>query len=203
VNAPRPTPVSNAGYYLVTALLALTVAVGCLVIANELVGAARGGEMPVGSLSVDAALAPGQLRSLPNGIKVHEDVRLSAEVVDPTSAQLLLAAGTQVGPLALLVASLSLLRALARSVREREPFGEANVRRLRALGFLLVVGSPVVAAVNWALRLALGNTSPLSDLSTAGLSIEAAPLIAGLGAFVLAEVFAHGVRLREDVEATI
>jgi hypothetical protein len=35
------------------------------------------------------------------------------------------------------------------------------------------------------------------------LSIQAAPLVAGLGAFVLAEVFAHGVRLREDVEATI
>jgi Protein of unknown function (DUF2975) len=203
VNPPRPTSVSSAGYYLVSALVVLSVVIGCLIIVNELVGAARGGDMPVGSLSVDAALAPDHLRSLPHGIKVHDDLRLSAEVVDPTSAQLLLATGTQVGPLALLIASLWLLRALARSVREREPFGEANVRRLRALGFLLVLGSPAVAVVNWALRLALGNTSPLSDLSTAGLSIQAAPLIAGLGAFVLAEVFAHGVRLREDVEATI
>jgi hypothetical protein len=66
-----------------------------------------------------------------------------------------------------------------------------------------VLGAPAAQIVNWALRLALGNTTPLSDLSTAGLSIQAAPLVAGLGAFVLAEVFAHGVRLREDVEATI
>jgi hypothetical protein len=159
--------------------------------------------MLFGSLAVDATVAPDQLGSLRRGITVHEDARIHAEVVDPTSAQLLLATGTQIGPLALLIAALWLLRDLARSVREGQPFGVANVRRLRTLGFLLVVGAPAVEIINWTLRLALGNTDPLSNLSTVGLSVPAAPLIAGLGAFVLAEVFARGVRLREDVEATI
>ena len=28
-------------------------------------------------------------------------------------------------------------------------------------------------------------------------------LLAGLGAFILAEVFAHGLRMREDLEGTV
>ena len=203
MSPPRPTNLATTGYYLATALLVLAVALGSVVIANTAVGAARSGDMLFGSLAVDATVPPDHLGSLPHGIKVHEDARIRAEVVDPTSAQLLLATGTQVGPLALLIAALWLLRGLARSVREGEPFGAANVRRLRTLGFLLLLGAPAVEIVNWALRLALGNTAPLSDLSTAGLSVQAAPFVAALGAFVLAEVFAHGDRLREDSEATI
>ena len=41
----------------------------------------------------------------------------------------------------------------------------------------------------------LGNSAPTVNL--------AAALLAGLAVLVLAEVFAHGVRLREDVEGTI
>lgn len=205
MNPPRPSASATAGYYLVTALLVLVVAIGSLLIANAAVGAARGGHMPFGgrSLSVDASVTPKDLKSLPRGLRVRDESRVNAEIERPTSAQLLLKAGTRVGPLALLIAALWLLRALAQSVRAGAPFGAPNVRRLRALGFLLLLGYPVVAVLNWALLLALGNTVPLSELSTPGLSIQAAPLLAGLGAFVLAEVFAHGTRLREDVEATI
>jgi hypothetical protein len=181
----------------------LVAVVGSLAIANTAIGAARGGDVPVGSLTVAATVPPDRVGPLPEGIEVHEDARIDAEVVDPTATQLLLATGTMIGPLVLLTAALWLLRGLARSVREGEPFGDANVRRLRTLGFLLVLGAPVVGIVNWSLRLALGNTAPLSDLSTQGLYVQAAPFLAGLGAFVLAEVFAHGARLREDVEATI
>ena len=41
----------------------------------------------------------------------------------------------------------------------------------------------------------LGNSAPTVN--------PAAALLAGLAVLVLAEVFAHGVRLREDVEGTI
>jgi hypothetical protein len=196
----RPT---NLAYYLVTALLALTVVVGSFLILNTTVGALRGGDLPVGMLAVDATVPPDHVGPLPRGIEVHEDALINAELTDPTSAQLVLGTGTVVGPFALLLAVLWLLRGLARSVREGAPFGSGNVRRLRLLGFLLLLGTPVVAILNWTLRLALANTAPLSDLSTTGLSIEPAPFVAALGAFVLAEVFAHGLRLREDVEATI
>lgn len=205
MNRSRPSAPTSASYYLVTALLVLVAAIGSLLIANAVIGAARGGHTLVGAraLSVDASVAPDHLKSLPPGIRVRGDAQVTAEVEHPTSAQLLLSAGTWVGPLALLIAALWLLRRLAQSVKAGEPFGPPNVRRLRTLGFLLLLGYPSVQIANWALMLALGNTAPLSDLSTPGLSIQAAPLLAGLGALVLAEVFAHGVRLREDVDATI
>ena len=44
---------------------------------------------------------------------------------------------------------------------------------------------------------------PTIDLGSEGLSIPGNALLAGLGVFILAEVFAYGSRLREDVEATI
>jgi hypothetical protein len=203
MNALRPTTLGTTGFYLVTALLALVAAVGLLVIANTLGGALNGGDLPFGSLSVGASLDPSQLGPLPRGVEVHQEARIQAELTAPTAAQSLLAAATQVGPFVLLVAALWLLRGLARSVRERSPFGPANVRRLRWLGFLLLLGTPAVEIVNWTLRLALGNTDPLSELSTTGFSLSVTPLIAGLGALLLAEVFAQGVRFREDSEATI
>jgi hypothetical protein len=106
----------------------------------------------------------------------------------------------------LLAGALWLLRGLARSVREGDPFGPANVQRLRRLGLLLVVGAPAVAVVNWALRLSLANTLPANafgNVGFPGFSFPFVLLLAGLGAFILAEVFAHGLWLREDVEGTI
>jgi hypothetical protein len=205
VNPPRPSGPSTTGYYLVTALLVVAVAFASLLIVSTTVGALRGGNTLFGGpkLAVDATLPADHLKSLPPGVSVRDDARVKVEIGNPTSAQLLLSTGTHIGPLALLIAALWLLRGLARSVREREPFGGANVTRLRTLGFLLLLGYPAVELVNWALRLALSNTATLSDLTTPGLTVQAPPLLAALGAFILAEVFARGTGLREDVEATI
>ena len=41
------------------------------------------------------------------------------------------------------------------------------------------------------------------DLGSEGFSIPLGALVGGLGAYILADVFAYGRRLREDVEATI
>jgi hypothetical protein len=89
-----------------------------------------------------------------------------------------------------------------------DPFGAANVRRLRGIGFVLIVGAPVVELINYGLRTALYNDlpatgSPALDIGAPGFSLPAGALLGGLGAFVLAEVFAYGVRLREDVDGTV
>ena len=127
-------------------------------------------------------------------------------VAHPTKAQVALEAGLELAPLVLFVIGLWLLRGVAGSVRKGDPFAPVNVRRLRGIGALLVVGSLVLAFVEMSLRQALYHrlpTPPFGNLVTEGLSIHGNAFIAGLGVFVLAEVFAHGVRLREDVEATI
>jgi hypothetical protein len=78
----------------------------------------------------------------------------------------------------------------------------ANVRRLRIIGFILAVGVPVTGYVTQLIDGALAAGSTVGELGQSYTLSGNGPL-AGLGVFVLAEVFAHGVRLREDVEGTV
>jgi len=208
VNQQRPSGPAKAAYFLVNLMLALLLVGAGVEIVSTAVGLARGGNTLLGgrTLPVHAELPQGQIRSLPHGVKLTHDPQVVLEVKDPSATQLLLSTGAAVGPFLLLAGALWLLRGLARSVTEGDPFGFANVQRLRKLGYLLVVGAPIVELVNWALRLSLANTLPpnaFGNVGFPGFSFPFVLLLAGLGAFILAEVFAHGLRLREDVEATI
>ena len=105
-----------------------------------------------------------------------------------------------------MAAVLWLLRGLARSVRQGDPFGAANVRRLRRLGLLFLLGYPVMVTITRLLQDWLVTTLPVLPLGGIGTTLDVInifALLAGLGMFLLAEVFAHGLRLREDVEGTI
>jgi hypothetical protein len=192
---------AQLAYLLVNAMLFLLVAgiaVGVITLAHDLIS---GGGVPV-----HAELLHTDIATLPSGVTVRNNPEVSLEVQDASTKQQLLSAATAIGPALLLAAGIWLLRGLAGSIRRGDPFGPANVRRLRQLGFLLVVGAPVAAVVNWSLRLALVDTLPhdaFGGLSFQGFAFPFTALVAGLGAFILAEVFAYGVRLREDVEATI
>jgi hypothetical protein len=199
---------AKTAYFLVNLLLVLLLLSAAVVTVSTIVGLARGGNTLLGgrTLPIHAELPQEQVKSLPRGVRLTHDPQVTLEVKDPSATQLLLYTGMSVGPFVLLGAALWLLRGLARSVREGDPFGHTNVQRLRKLGFLLVVGAPVVEVINYALRLSLANTLPpnaFGDVGFPGFNFPFALLLAGLGAFILAEVFAHGVRLREDVEGTV
>ncbi len=198
---PRPSGAVTTGYVLVSVLLILAAVVYP---AFQIV---EYGRMLSGSatLDVDAQVNPER-------IDVGEDVHLKGwpevvlEVEDPTTGQVLLSTAEDVGPWLLSVAGLWLLWGLARSVRKGDPFGPQNVKRLRGLGFLLVVGAPLVELFNSAIRASMLNSLPpdrFGDFGMAGFALPATAMVAGLGAFILAEVFAYGLRLREDVEATV
>jgi hypothetical protein len=208
VKAHDPSRSTEIAGFLVNLMLVLLLLGGAVTIVSTAVGLARDGNTLLGgrTLPVHAELRQGQVTSLPHGVLLTHDPDVILEVKDPSATQLLLSTGTAVGPFVLLAGALWLLRGLARSVREGDPFGPANVQRLRGLGFLLVVGAPVVELVNWALRLSLANTLPANafgNVGFPGFNFPFALLLAGLGAFILAEVFAYGVRLREDVEGTV
>lgn len=208
MNPQRPSGPAKTAYFLVNLMLVLLLVGSALEIVSTTVGLARGGNTLLGgrTLPVHAELPQDQVRSLPAGVRLTHDPKVTLEVKNPSATQLLLSDGTGVGPLALLAGALWLLRALARSVREGDPFGPANVQRLRRLGFLLVVGGPVVELVTWTLRLSLANTLPpnaFGNVGFPGFNFPFVWLLAGLGAFILADVFAHGLRLREDVEGTV
>jgi hypothetical protein len=196
------------GYRLVTAMLWFALAFAVVAIASVGVGLARHGDSLLygSTLTVPLQLNPDELRPLPPGVHLRGWPDIAVEVKDPTTKQMLLRSAIDFGLVALFVAGLWLLRGFARSVKDGDPFGARNVDRLRRLGFLLVVGAPLVELLNSALRASLFNALPpgqYGDVGTAGFSLPAGAMLGGLGAFVLAEVFAHGVRLREDVEATI
>jgi drug/metabolite transporter (DMT)-like permease len=80
------------------------------------------------------------------------------------------------------------------------------VTRLRRIGFALAFGAPIVVAVDQLLNKRLFDALPRevkAQLTLPGFSIPWAPIVAGIGAFILAAVFEYGLRLREDVEATV
>jgi hypothetical protein len=198
----------KAGYRLATVVLVLTLVFGVVAVASVGVGLARHGDSILygETLRVPLELSPDEVRGLPSDVRLRGWPAVNVEVHDPTSRQMVLRSATDFGPLVLFIAGLWLLQGFMRSVVEGDPFGAPNVQRLRGIGFLLVIGAPAVELLNYSLRLSLFNDlppHPSTDIGVAGFSLPAAALIGGLGAFILAEVFAHGVRLREDVEGTV
>ena len=130
-------------------------------------------------------------------------IPVTVTIHDAHPAQLLLRLAIDLLPLLLILAALWQLWGLLRSARQGDPFTTANVRRLRAFGWLLLLGWALVAYVTMALKADLADTVP--GVVTSGLLALPIPLalVFGLAVLVLAEVFANGLRLREDVEGTI
>jgi hypothetical protein len=159
-----------------------------------------------GHLSVNAEYPQSEIR-LPPGVSLKNNPRVSLDVGHPTSRQRLLSFAEAVVTGALIAVGLWLLRGIAVSVRAHDPFNAANVRRLRGLAVLLILGTPVAGVINELLQYQLVNSLPSARYGDAmpsgGLNLPLPAMLAGVGAFILGEVFAYGVRLREDVEATI
>jgi hypothetical protein len=206
--SPRPpSGAVRAGHALVSGLLVFAVAFAAFAVVSMAVGVARDGNSLLygETLSVPLQVNPEELGPLPAGVRFRGWPDVTVEVKDPTSREMLLRSAMDFGPLLLFIGGLWLLRGFARSVKEGDPFGSDNVQRLRRLGFLLVLGAPAVELLNYALRSDLYNDLPPNrlDIGVAGFSLPAGAMLGGLGAFILAEVFVHGVRLREDVEGTV
>ena len=199
----HPTRLATTGYLTTTILLLLTILWAAAVIASAVAGAASGNYIP----SLEITTWPGQLAEpLPPGFDLVEHVPIQLTLKKPTPAQLLLSVAIGLLPLLLVAAVLWLLRGLARSVRHGDPFGPANGRRLRRLGLLFLLGYPVMVTITRLLQDWLVTTLPMLPLGGIGTTLDVInifALLAGLGMFLLAEVFAHGLRLREDVEGTI
>lgn len=208
---PPALPPSRAvtiGYRIVTLLLVVAAAFLLLELVSILVGIARGGDPLLygDPLTVPLQANPDHLRGLPPGIHLHDWPNVDVEIPDPSTKVMVLRSAADLPPVALLIAVLWLLRGLIGSVRAGEPFGEANVQRVRTLGTVLIAGGLAAAFVQYLMRLWLFNALPpalTTNLAGRGFELPGAAILAGLGAYILAEAFAYGLRLREDVEATI
>ena len=206
MDATRQSRAVTLGYALLNLLIVAAVAFAVLQIVNPAVGAARDGHMLIGAtLPAKLQISPQRVH-LPDGLRHDGWLTTTVQVKDPTAAQEALAAAIDLTQLMLFVAALWLLRGIVRSVRLNEPFGAGTVRRLRGIGGVLLIGAPIVEAINEGLRTELFDrlsSAQQTGVGTAGYTIPGNFLLAGIGALILAEVFAHGLRLREDVEGTI
>ena len=124
-------------------------------------------------------------------------------VEDPTTAQYVWGLVPVVVLLALAVAAARLLLGVVRSLRSGDPFTSANARRLSALAGLVIIGGifhPFLQGIAHEAVL-----QPVSAEAAKGLSVDLHlwPAVAGILIGFLAEVFARGARLREDVEGLV
>jgi hypothetical protein len=198
---------SRTAYLVLTALFWLAVVVGVALVAHRLFGLGQGSSVltvPV-TISVDEDDV-----ALPERFEIAGGLPVSADLADPVFTQRSIAAVPVLARWALAIAVLWLVRGLARSAAEGDPFRGANVVRLRWLGALFLLGYPLATVVGAAATHRLfspgvwtGGPVPGGGIQTSYWVLSWPAIMAGVSLFALAEVFAHGVRLREDVDATI
>ena len=96
------------------------------------------------------------------------------------------------------------LRAMVETVRAGDPFVAGNARRLQAIAWLVMAGEFVRLGVGAVGRIAAPIARELGihvDKNLVQFSLT--PWLCVLLLFVLAGVFAHGTRLRDDLEGTV
>lgn len=188
--------------HILTRLATLLLVVSIGFVAFLAAGAVAGFGSSGGAVAVHTRVATQGIADLPRGTVAPSDVTVTVRVPDATPAQLRWAAARDLPPGILLVAVLWLLRTLLRSVRDGDPFTTTNVARLRALAAVILIGVPLAGLASSIFAGELATTAGLDGLGTQ-LTMPAAALLGGMALFVLSEVFASGVRLRDDLEGTI
>ena len=105
--------------------------------------------------------------------------------------------------LAVTTAAAVLLLGVARGLREGDPFTTANARRLTSLAVLVVVGGFTVQWFHAISQDALLAAALPGQDRTSVFEMSFWYVPAGALVFFLAEVFARGARLREDLEGLV
>jgi Protein of unknown function (DUF2975) len=156
-------------------------------------------------MAVHATIPAHALGQLPWDVTSVDRVDLGFPIDHLTGVQIAVYNGVFVIFECVLLFGLWQLRRLVRTVKDGDAFTSANVWRLRLLGSLLVFGYPIYQYVTGGLNEWILSTGG-PDVPGARVEIDPFSLVAlfgGLCLLVLAEVFANGIRLREDVEATV
>ena len=192
----QPSRSTNFAIILVNLLIGVTLATVLFVVGAAVIG--RNHEV-----LAHQEVTTRQVASLPQDVTKPQVVPVTIHIRNADARQVLLdlARGfIQIIPWLVL---LWLMRRLLLSVREGDPFTATNVRRLRTIGFLLLFGYPLATFLSQIIEAQLASSSPVGELGTSFPGAFGPAPVVALGVFVLAQVFAHGVRLREDVEGTV
>lgn len=183
---------------LSTLLLVVSIGFGVFLLVGAVAGFGPSGDEVAVHTQVDAE----HVVDLPEGAVSPDDVEVTVRVRDASQEQHRWAAARDLVPGVLVVVAVWLLRGLLRSVRDGDPFTERNVRRLRALALVVLIGVPLAVFLSSIFAGELATSTGLDSPGTQ-LTLPGNAFLGGLATLVLAEVFAAGVRLRDDLEGTI
>ena len=189
---------SRVANRLTTLLLLAAIALALFQIGNAVVGLARGRSVTFQG-SVDARATDTRLPSFVDQPGVTD---VTVHIHHASTKQQLLVLVRDLTPTLMFVAGLWLLRGLLVGVRRGDPFNNRSVRRLRWIAALLIA-VPLVGIGQHYIDNALAGSVPNLREWPNGGDVSLNGFAGGLVVLVLAQVFAHGVRLREDVEGTI
>jgi hypothetical protein len=203
---PMPSRAARTAYVVLTVIFWIVVVVGLVLVAHRLFGFLQDS----GTLTLPASVSVNDV-PLPEAFEIAGPLPVDVDLADPSLTQRLIASVPVLVWWVLTVAGLWLLRKVARSAAKGDPFQVSNVTRLRWLGALFLLGFPIATTVAsyftdllFSAEVWTGGPLPPGGIETGFQIVVSAPAImAAVCLFALAEVFAYGARLREDVDATI
>jgi hypothetical protein len=202
---PMPSRAARTAYLVLTVIFWVAVVAGLIVVAHRLFGFGQDS----GTLTLPASISVQDVR-LPEAFEIGGPMRVNVDVRHPSLSQRVIATVPPLVWWTLALAVLWLLRRVARSAARGDPFQGANVTRLRWLGVIFLLGFPFATIVeayftDWFFSAGVwtGGPLPSGGIVTEFPVVSGPAILAAVSLFALAEVFAYGARLREDVDATI
>jgi hypothetical protein len=148
-------------------------------------------------------LAETTAAQLPPEVRLSDTHEATVVITDPSLLdQVLYRVDGVLGP-AVAIGALVLLLLVVRAARRGDPFQPANVRRLRLLALVVGAGGFVASMASDLIRNELLLRSAAQDYVNPRFVLALTPVVMGFLILALAEVFAHGARLREDVAGLV
>jgi hypothetical protein len=204
---PMPSRAARAAYVVLTVSFWIAVIVGLLLLSHRLFGLLQ----DAGTMTIPATFL---VEDVPLPPETFEEraapVSVSVDVHDPSMKQRVIAAVPVLVWWTLVAVVLWLLRRVVRTAAKRDPFRRSNVTTLRWLGAIFLLGFPLATLVErsfteWFFSAGVWTGGPLppGGIATEAPLLSGPAILAAVSVFALAEVFAYGARLREDVDATI
>ncbi|MEU5940003.1 DUF2975 domain-containing protein [Micromonospora sp. NPDC047548] len=149
-------------------------------------------------------LRPDSLVNARAGAVIDADASIYLRVEQPSGVQIGLATVAALPTYILATTMLVMLWRLVGEARRTDPFTAATARRLRTLGWLLIVGGPVAWLVEFLARFALsGTVATGGHQATLNLGVPAVWFLAGFGILAISEVVRRGQALRAELDEVV